>query len=187
MLTIAVDNDTTALATSQLNIGNNIAVGTVGNTAGAIALFADTQYVSYIVSRSLTADRVMYMPDKAGTFIVSSDNPMKYITVPVSNRNISALNITVSNLQHFVGTLIGAANTPGGSRTVIRLDITVNPNMDVYAGIWVDGDFTKKAGSYSNGVIVIPIDNLFSWFTTGYLEYPMSYSNITDISWTTSA
>ena len=66
-LAIEAENSSTSMVTSQINLGNNKATGTEGNSAGAIALFADSQYCSYMVARNLTADRVIYFPDKAGT------------------------------------------------------------------------------------------------------------------------
>ena len=110
MLTIAVDNNTTSLVTSQLNLGNSTPVGTVGNTAGAIALFADTQYVSYIVSRSLTADRVMYMPDKAGTFALTRD--VSDFTNLGDCGIGESVDITNKNYNNYIATVVITSMSP---------------------------------------------------------------------------
>ena len=72
-LNINVPSGSTARGTSQITLGNNIPTGTVGNSRGSVALYSDNQYVSILTPYTLTADRIMYLPDGAGTLALRED------------------------------------------------------------------------------------------------------------------
>lgn len=77
-LNINVPSPSTERGTSKITLGNNIPRGTVGNSKGSVALYSDEQYVSILTPHTYTADRIIYLPDKAGTIALTSDSlPLK--------------------------------------------------------------------------------------------------------------
>ena len=70
-VSIVKPNSGTTGVTSKLTIGNNIAVGSVGNTYGAIDLYSGQTQKVTIYAGNPTADRELICPDATGTIDVT--------------------------------------------------------------------------------------------------------------------
>lgn len=68
------DGTTSTQGWSSVLIGNNKATGTAGNSGGDLQIFGRTSYKTEFISppNSPTANRVIYIPDKSGTMMLSS-------------------------------------------------------------------------------------------------------------------
>lgn len=72
--TVDRQNGTTAaVGYTNFTIGNNIAEGTEKNSQGAIRIYSNTAYRAEIQADNLTNNRAFYLPNKSGTFALTSD------------------------------------------------------------------------------------------------------------------
>ena len=71
---IDTSNATTTEVFSQLTLGNNIAVGTEGNSTGLIKTYARTGYCVEMRARGdLSTDQQLYIPNKSGDIAIAQE------------------------------------------------------------------------------------------------------------------
>lgn len=68
-----------ALGKSYVYIGNGTAEGTAGNSQGILRIYGTSAYYSHIVAGALTNARTHTLPNKSGTFAMTSDIPASHI------------------------------------------------------------------------------------------------------------
>ena len=69
------DGSTTAIGQSELILGNNIVEGTAKNSKGVLQIYGKGAYRGNIGATNLTANRDFELPNKSGTFALTSDIP----------------------------------------------------------------------------------------------------------------
>ena len=83
---INTSNATTTEAFSQLTLGNNIAVGTEGNSTGLIRTYANTGYCVEMRARGdLSADQHLYIPNKSGDIAIAQEYKRQENVTPTND------------------------------------------------------------------------------------------------------
>ena len=73
-LNIVNKGTSSTVGNSTLVLGNNIAEGSADNSRGRIGIFSNnTRYAYLYASDDMSANRNIYLPDKAGTIALTSD------------------------------------------------------------------------------------------------------------------
>ena len=73
-VTINTPNSATTSGSSEIILGNNIPLGTSGNSKGIVRLYSDSGYQHRFQVRSdLSADRYLNLPDKSGDIAVAQE------------------------------------------------------------------------------------------------------------------
>jgi hypothetical protein len=80
---ISTAGTSTTGGSALLSLGNNIATGAANNEGGLIRLYGSSQYYNMIRPGTTTANRTFDLPNKTGTFALTSDIP----SVPTSAAN----------------------------------------------------------------------------------------------------
>lgn len=122
----SLEGTASALGYDALVVGNNTPKGTEGNKYGQLSLYSESAYVGYIKPASLTGNRAYTLPDKAGTFAMTSDIVSSSATTSAAGL-MSAADKTKLNA-------LGFQVKKGTS-------VTINASRHCIAMGWVEDDY----------------------------------------------
>jgi len=114
----AKNGTTSAVGYTDLNIGNDVAAGTAGNSTGVLRLYGDNGSSVALLADRATATRYVRLPDKGGTIALTSDIPVSIVDVPYSDFTWDSTNkyfvtanpITIPTGKTCAGFLVYATN-----------------------------------------------------------------------------
>lgn len=118
---IGTTGTTSAVGKAQLVLGNSTASGTANNKQGSLVVYGSTSY-AHTIQGAPTAGRTLTLPDKTGTFALTSDIP----SVPTVNDAA----LTLKGAGTTVTTFTANASSPksldivGGSNVTVTADAT---------------------------------------------------------------
>ena len=118
---IGTTGTTSAVGKAQLVLGNSTASGTANNKQGSLVVYGSTAY-AHTIQGAPTAARTLTLPDKTGTFALTSDIPT---IPPIPTVNDAAL--TLKGAGTTVTTFTANASSPKS------LDIVAGSNVTVTA------------------------------------------------------
>ena len=115
---IGTTGTTSAIGKAQLVLGNSTASGTANNKQGSLVVYGSTAY-AHTIQGAPTAARTLTLPDKAGTFALTSDIP----SVPTVNDAALTLKGAGTTVTSFTA----------NSSSAKSLDIVAGSNVTVTA------------------------------------------------------
>ena len=118
---IGTTGTTSAVGKAQLVLGNATASGTANNKQGSIVVYGSTAY-AHTIQGAPTAARTLTLPDKAGTFALTSDIP----SVPTVNDAALTLKGAGTTVTTFTANASSAKSLDivAGSNVTVTADAT---------------------------------------------------------------
>lgn len=118
---IGTTGSTSAVGKAQLVLGNSTASGTANNKQGSIVVYGSTAY-AHTIQGAPTAARTLTLPDKTGTFALTSDIP----SVPTVNNAALTLKGSGTTVTTFTANASSAKSLDivAGSNVTVTADAT---------------------------------------------------------------
>jgi len=151
---IGTTGSTSAVGKAQLVLGNATASGTANNKQGSIVVYGSTAY-AHTIQGAPTAARTLTLPDKTGTFALTSDIP----SVPTVNDAALTLKGAGTTVTTFTANASSAKSLDivAGSNVTVTADAT-NAKISIAAShptITKSTDTTSTASPAHGGTFTV--------------------------------
>ena len=114
-LNVCIENSTTTNVDTYITVGNTTPTGVEGASRGALGLYSRSDKVAVLVPSDLTADRIIYLPDKAGTLAmgdISTEQTNSEIKFGIFNTTVVYNGSTYTGVQIAGMKITSTAFTP---------------------------------------------------------------------------
>ena len=158
---LTASNTSTTFNDSRLYLGNNIPDGTAGASRGVLTIYDKNQYQVTLLAGNgkLTADRYIDLPDKGGTFAVTTDiaNALAWNSIGYVVHGDNGLAIPTNYTEFYIQPVIYQANY--NSFLVIRNNLN-NFYISIYESStnYLYGKFT-----FSNNTLTFTMSQTAGW------------------------